>query len=222
MNKMDDNYIAENNVAERYLQNKLPPEEAIEFEEYILDKPELLERLELDSILMENLPSALEETKSVSSEPDEDKPSQLWEVIWGKPIIHSALSFAFGVLIVLLINVNTKETLPYSGAIDLVELSPLRSSSAQDVPDATYSLSNGADRIMLLLQPGYVESDNVSVDIVRRSDKQTVYSENVGVNSDGDIIVSLNTSSLTPGILEVDIRGLGELKGTQLLLNISQ
>lgn len=57
MNNIDADYISQHDIAQRYLQGKLTPEETVEFEEYLMDKPELLEQLELDSVMVEHLPN---------------------------------------------------------------------------------------------------------------------------------------------------------------------
>ncbi|WDE11984.1 hypothetical protein [Thalassomonas haliotis] len=53
---MDSKYIKEKNIISRYLRGGLTPEETIEFEEYLIDKPELIEQLEIDNQLMKTLP----------------------------------------------------------------------------------------------------------------------------------------------------------------------
>ncbi|WDD99203.1 hypothetical protein [Thalassomonas actiniarum] len=53
---MDSKYIKDKNVIARYLRGGLTPEESMEFEEYLIDKPELIEQLEIDNQLMKVLP----------------------------------------------------------------------------------------------------------------------------------------------------------------------
>lgn len=215
MNRMDDKYIAENDVIKRYLKDKLTAEETTEFEEYILDKPELLEQLELDAVLVENYSIALDEVNKEDAEyADMSFMSTIQRLlnkprihtiasIVNKPLVHSIASFAVGVMVVLLINANNVDSTLYSGTIDLVEVSPLRSSSAQDVADATYSLSNNADHIILLLQPGVAESESELITIIRLSDNAEVFKQQVHLNTSGDFTVGLDTSWLTPGMYEV-------------------
>jgi hypothetical protein len=217
MNNMDDKYIAENDVIKRYLKDKLTAQETTEFEEYILDKPELLEQIELDAILVENYSTALEEVNKEDAENvDENFISTIKRLldrplvqnvasIVNRPLVNSIASFAFGVVVILFINTSNVDKTPYSGTIDLVEVSPLRSSSSEDVPDATYSLSNNADHIMLLLQPGFIESESVMVTITRRSDGGVVFSEKVSVNSSGDLVVVLRRISIIPELYNVSI-----------------
>lgn len=69
MKKMDADYISRHEIAKRYLQGKLTTEESVEFEEYILDKPELLEQLELDSVMVDSLPKVYPTSVEVASKP---------------------------------------------------------------------------------------------------------------------------------------------------------
>ena len=48
MSNMSAKYIKENNISSRYLHGHLTPEESIQFEQYLMDKPELIEQLEID------------------------------------------------------------------------------------------------------------------------------------------------------------------------------
>lgn len=52
---MDRKYIADNNVIERYLMDKLTPEERDEFEQFYLDDPETLGELETARRLRDGL-----------------------------------------------------------------------------------------------------------------------------------------------------------------------
>ena len=210
MNRMDDKYIDQHNVIERYLQQKLTREEKAELEVYLLDKPELLEQLELDSIMKEHLPSVQEHTTSNNVLVDSEVLVPWWQAIWAKPLLTSTLSFVFGVVVVLLINGNNDGSAPYSGTIDLIEVSPLRSSPAQGTPDATYSLSSNADRLMLLLQPGFIESETVIVTIKKRSNNTYLFNEQMNINGQGDVVVYLDKAKFEPGAFDIDIRPIGQ------------
>lgn len=221
--KMDDEYIIQNDIVKRYLHNKLTPEETVEFEEYMLNKPELLEQLELDSVMQEHLPTALKDVKNATHNSNEGWRLALWNVLSNKTLVHSAFSFAIGVTVVLLINANQTSTPPYSGTIDLVEVSPLRSSSTQDTPDATYSLSNKADHLVLLIQPDNVESESALVTITNTSDSAEIFSKNVMINNTGDIVVHLAKEDLVLGMLEAKLSTEhGRLKSKPLLILVTE
>lgn len=203
MSKMDDKYIAENDVIKRYLKDKLTAEETTEFEEYILDQPDLLERIQLDAVLIENYSTALDEVNKDDARSDDVSLVSILKRIWSKPVVYSTASFAFGAVLALLINGDNVDSTPYSGTFDLVEVSPLRSSSWQDAADASYSLSNNADHIILLLQPGALESESELIKIIRQSDNTEVFKQQVHLNTSGDFTVVLNTNRLIPDVYEV-------------------
>ena len=84
---MDSKYIKEKNIIARYLRGSLTPEESIEFEEYLIDKPELIEQLEIDSQLMKTLPAVDYKSKR----PQTASMQKLW--FWTTPL---RASFATG------------------------------------------------------------------------------------------------------------------------------
>lgn len=53
---MDRKYIEENDIAGRYLRGQLTPEETIEFEVYLIDNPELIKELEMDTVFLKTMP----------------------------------------------------------------------------------------------------------------------------------------------------------------------
>ena len=199
--KMDDEYITQNDIVKRYLHNQLTPEETVEFEEYMLDKPELLERLELDSIFAENLPKALQTSEKNSKQ---GRDNVWWRTFWPRPLMYSAFSFAFGALMMFLIAPFSNDSLEYTGLIDLVEVSPLRSSSSLDLADATYSLSNNAESIILLLQPGEVSAKHEVIQIIRRSDRSEIFNALAFLNAIGDFVVTLPVSKLQPDVYDIN------------------
>lgn len=201
MNRINDNYIVQNNIVERYLQGKLTAEETIEFEEYIIDKPEWIERLEMESVLVDNLPGAFEKARqNVKSDTVEAVP---W---WQKPVASYVGVFTLGALCTLVFDradhSHGSQALNL-GRVDLVEVSPLRSIPAQAKADATYSLSNDADHIMLLLQPSQVEGESELVTILRHSSDEEIFKQIVQLNASGDFTVTLNKRQLKPGLYDV-------------------
>ncbi len=60
---MDKQYIEDNDIAAKYLRGDLTPEEASDFEIYLIDKPDLIEQLEMDGLLFKKLPQLEELTK---------------------------------------------------------------------------------------------------------------------------------------------------------------
>ncbi|TQV82943.1 hypothetical protein [Aliikangiella coralliicola] len=60
---MDKTYIDENDIVAKYLRGQLTPEETIDFETYLIDKPELVELVEMDSVLYKALPEVKTKNK---------------------------------------------------------------------------------------------------------------------------------------------------------------
>ena len=56
MSQLNDEYIKQHNLVTRYIRGQLTPEEAAEFESYFIDKPDLLEQIELETVLYEQIP----------------------------------------------------------------------------------------------------------------------------------------------------------------------
>lgn len=52
---MDKKYIKENEIEIKYLRNQLTDDELEEFEVYLMDHPEVVDQLKLDSVLLENV-----------------------------------------------------------------------------------------------------------------------------------------------------------------------
>ena len=63
---MDRTYVAENNIIERYLMNKLSPDERDEFEQFYLDDPQTLDELEMAKRLIDGLKKIKAEDDSKS------------------------------------------------------------------------------------------------------------------------------------------------------------
>ncbi|MFT4928282.1 MAG: hypothetical protein ACI8WB_004401 [Phenylobacterium sp.] len=63
---MDESYIEQNNIVAKYLRGQLTPEETVVFEEYLMDKPALIEQLEMESTLFRTMPQAV---KSIDKQP---------------------------------------------------------------------------------------------------------------------------------------------------------
>lgn len=59
MREMNPEYIQHHDIVRRYLREQLDAEEKAAFEAYFMDKPELIRQLELDAMLMQQLPEVL-------------------------------------------------------------------------------------------------------------------------------------------------------------------
>ncbi len=85
MRPMDREFIEQHDIAQRYLHGRLTPEEAEEFEVYLMDNPEMVEEFELDSLF-----------KTYASSRSFAKNSVAWlsnKKHWLSGFVSSALTF---------------------------------------------------------------------------------------------------------------------------------
>ncbi|MDU0352778.1 hypothetical protein RS130_01530 [Paraglaciecola aquimarina] len=207
---MDDKYITENDIVKRYLHNKLTPEETVEFEEYIMDKPELLEQLELDSVFVQTLPEAFENEQTANQIQAESskyvKPS-FWQILWGTPMRASlvTLGISAGVFLGMfeykLLNSNPSQI--YSESYEIAYLSNLRSSQTNQSQDI-YAPS-GKSTVILVLQTQLVAYEEVDVLVKNKVNQLVIASIPKTANSEGDVLLPVAINDHNPYMLEITL-----------------
>lgn len=123
---MDKRYIEENEIEIKYLRNQLNPDELEAFEVYLMENPEYLETLELDSLL---LTSEFEENK---------KPSGLFTKLkqFFNPMFATALTtLVIATTVFVFVPNNSDNDLT---EVYVVELENLRSSSQLENTNRLY------------------------------------------------------------------------------------
>ena len=190
--KMDDEYISQNDIVKRYLHNKLTPEETVEFEEYMLDKAELLERLELDSVLVRQF------SKTSTKVP------QGWLTWFTEPLKASISTFAlcsavFGLLFTM--QTQTPDW-SHSSSMDVIYVSNVRGLTQID---ASLSQSQSAETVLLVLQPEGVSRQKYKVSIIDQQGQALFLEQLFSANNNGDLIVPIQSKGLSLGILELVI-----------------
>lgn len=187
---MNQEYINQNDIAHRYIHNKLTPEEASEFEVYLMDNHDAVVNLQLDMLFKKHLKK---QRKGFFSRLHLNNLAGFTQ---------PAFTFCFGVLFASIIGYFTYNSSGSTGHIELVYLSDLR--GAADTPDSTYSLSQGAGQLLLVLQPSITTSEPFDVLIKYAQQQQIIMNTQVNPNSVGDIVVALPTKSLTPGVIDIE------------------
>lgn len=191
MKPMDDEYIRDKDIVRRYLRNTLMPEEAIEFETYVLDKPALLEQLELDAVLIENMPQVEIGVKAEMT---------FWQKLLHTPIGASLSTAATCLLIALLYVAQTStNSPPINGDIELFYLSDIRGENTAS--EQTFHVKDNAELLIFVLQP---EFDEVTPYAISLSNKETgemvELLESYTPNAAGEIYVSTYAKNLKKGI----------------------
>jgi hypothetical protein len=91
MKPMDQDYIEKHDIAQRYLQGRLTPEESEAYECYLMEHPDAVEILELDIALKQGL------ELGQSPKAKENMPINWFNLIWLKYAIAPVFAFALGV-----------------------------------------------------------------------------------------------------------------------------
>ena len=194
--KMNDETIKQNDVVKRYLQNKLTPEEIVEFEEYILDKPELLEQLELDMVLVKTLPKvAVNETQKLA-EKGQQKLS-LWQLLFGTPLKASlGTGLACAMAAVLLFPVMQNQTPALGGNIELFYLSQVRGAPSEQ----TFDITQTADTLIFVLEVEFNQPEPFTVKLVNQDTNQPItLLPNYLPSEVGEIYISVNAKDMPKG-----------------------
>jgi hypothetical protein len=181
--KMDDEYIIQNDIVVRYLRNKLTADEIIAFEEYAMDKPELLEQLELDSVLMETLPDVLatpQKLKTILTKFN-------WKLV-AMPILGISLAMNVGFYMVTATNELATPASSQIAYLDMLRNSPDRK--------FTLSLENNKHQIVLVISPSKPGIGEYTVSLAQK-DKETIFSGKFFENSENELVISVPTELLT-------------------------
>ncbi|MFT2089984.1 hypothetical protein [Paraglaciecola sp. 2405UD69-4] len=190
--KMDDDYINQNDTVQRYLHNKLTPEETVEFEEYIMDKPHLLEQLELDSVMVETMPKV---------ELGKSKPS-FWQGIFGTPLKASlGTGLACALAAVLLLPAIQPPSSPAIGNLELFYLSDVRS----DDYEQKFKVAPSADTLIFVLEAEFEQVTPFNVSLTSESTDQTIFAELTYLPSEvGEIYVPISVQDMPNGKYEFE------------------
>lgn len=198
MKPMDREFIEQHDIAQRYLHGRLTPEEAEEFEVYLMDNPEMIEELELDSIFVSHTASL----KNL-----EQKPAPWWAWFWQKPAGASFSTLCFSVGIMWLSFPWINNEIAEQGADTSTGIAGFeakthyfeieRSSNAQT--PRVIEVSNKKLTHVFVLAPADLESSVFDVSILSSNDEEIFVFSALIRDGNGEI------SFATPGhVFEVD------------------
>jgi hypothetical protein len=213
---MDRDYIARNQVVERYLSGRLPLKGATEFEQFVGKHPELLDEIGLPERVNAGL-RLLE--ASGKPEPWQEAPRPAWQ----KPQVTLALAAATGVLAVLAMVLTgtsaskshkiaelQKQVLeqPLDAATSTreIRLMPNRS-GASNAPAITIG-GGGAQLADFKLDESRSPYHIFRVTIDRIDQGRVGVITNLVKDSNGHLRIALNSTALGPGNYQLTIEGL--------------
>lgn len=213
---MDRDFIARNQIVERYLSGKLPVKGATDFERFCSEHPELLDELGLPDRVNAGL-RLLE--AAGKPEPWQEAPRRFWE----KPQFTMGLGAAALVMLITLIVLGTSTSSKSSKIAKLeqqVKEQPLEAATTTRtirlVPSRTGGSNNpvveigGASSQLADLKIDMSKSDfrNFRITIDRIDQGRVAILHNLVKDSNGHLRIAINSSAFGPGNYQMTIDGI--------------
>jgi len=213
---MDRDFIARNQVVERYLSGRLPLKGATEFEQFVNKHPEILDEIGLPERVNAGL-RLLE--ASGKPEPWQEAPRPVWQ----KPQVTIALAIASGVLAVALMVLTgtsaakshriaqlqkqvAEQPLDPATSTREIRLMPSRS-GASNAPAITIG-AGGAQLADLKIDESRSPYHIFRITIDRIDQGRVGVISNLVKDSNGHLRIALNSTALGPGNYQLTIEGL--------------
>src|SRR5215472_6937613 len=215
--QMNRDFIARNQVVERYLSGRLPLKAATEFERFCKDHPEMLDQLGLP----ERVNAGLRLLESAGKpEPWQEAARPAWQ----KPQVTLALAVAALVLGMALAGVtasnssrghriaelekqNSERALDPATSTREIRLLPSRS-GASNSPAITIGGGPSAQLVDLKIDESRSAYRAFRVTIDRIDQGRVAVINNLGKDSNGHLRIALNSSALGPGNYQLTLEGL--------------
>lgn len=186
---MDKQYIEQFDVSRRYLNGTLSPEQRIEFEEYILDKPEMIEQLELDRAILAGLKAL----------PEKAQNDPFWRPVYSH-MLATAASVALVAVLLFDVGQGPIEQGPGAASPEIVYLETFRSQDLRT--QVTFNEDAGVSYLVAA-----VPSDDRQIfTIALQSDGDNAVSAVLAesmANSEGDLVITLDKAKIKPGMYSV-------------------
>jgi hypothetical protein len=213
---MDRDFIARNQVVERYLSGKLPIKAATDFERYCKEHPKLLDEMGLPERVNAGL-RLLE--ASGKPEPWQEAPKPVWQqpaVVFGIAGLAAALALALALVamsgagkthkILELQRQVTDRTLDAATSTRVIRLMPSRS-GASSSPAITIG-GGEAQLVDFRIDESRSPYKDFRVTIDRVDQGRVMVIDNLTKDSNGHLRVAVNSSAFGPGNYQLTIEGL--------------
>ena len=213
---MDRDFIARNQIVERYLSGRLPIKGATEFEKFCTDNPELLDELGLPARVNAGL-RLLE--AAGKPEPWQEAPKKFWE----KPHLAIGLGIATVVLAVGLAVVassNSGKSARITKLEKRVAEQPLNPATSTRTVRLLPSYKGGSNSPAVILGGPDTQLADLKIDVSRSSYRtyrvtidridqgRVAILHNLAKDSNGHLNIALNTSALGPGNYQLTLEGI--------------
>jgi hypothetical protein len=213
---MDRDFIARNQVVERYISGRLPIKSATEFEKFCTEHPELLDELGLAERVNAGL--RLLEVGG-KPEPWQESPKKFWE----KPFLAIGLGFAvivLGVSLSIVSNGSSAKTQQIVKLQKQVADQPLSPATSTRAVRLLPSYKGGSNSPAVMLGGASTQLADLKIDVSRSAYKtyrvtidridqgRVAILHNLAKDSNGHLNIALNTSALGPGNYQLTLEGI--------------
>ncbi len=213
---MDREFIAKNQIVERYFADKLPARGALDFERYCHDNPELLDELRVASRVQAGLRLMVAGGIPL---PWEERPKQLWERL-PMAIGVAALSLLLAIVSVTLyfqLSGARQQVAALTAAVQERPIKPITATHSVSVvpgrsaPSASASLvvsGSAAELVDLRFRMEWSGYTQFRVTIDRIGQGRVMVLNNLTRDSNGQLRIAINSAALGPGKYQFAIDGL--------------
>jgi len=185
----------EDELIQAYLQNKLTPEEAIEFEVYIMDNSELLEKIQMDNLLQNSM-RKIQQSMDI-------KPANapFWKPLYSNVIAVASSAALF--IVVGSAQLSDSEVSTNRSAIQSPSIIYLESfRGTKNTIELTFTQSETFKILAIDLPPNATGTFNLSI---IDENKQAVITSALSPNANNELIFILQASTLEKGIFQLDV-----------------
>jgi hypothetical protein len=214
---MDRDFIARNQIVERYISGRLPIKGATEFERFCAEHPEMLDELGLP----ERVNAGLRLLEAAGKpEPWQEEPKKLWEkpqVVWGLAAAVGTLVIALGIVwssssgktsqINSLKRRVTEQPLEAATSTRTIRLEPSYK-GASNTPAVVIGSAGETQLADLKFDLSRSQYRGFRMTIDRIDQGRVAILNNLLKDSNGHVRLSLNSSALGPGNYQFTIEGL--------------
>ncbi len=198
MKPMDKGYIEQHDIAQKYLLGKLSLNELEAFEVYLMDNPDAIEELHLDTIFIEQKIAIQQGNKTA-------KTGNLgfWLTWWQKPLYASVATAA-----VCLLTFSLLPTLDSTPELDSVVVSPKlvyvsNMRGNRQVADAQVDLDQQRSATIIVVQDNFEQDKTYYVDMFYGDDDIIAKTVSYKANSDSELLVTLPIAKQKDGVLSI-------------------
>ncbi|MES2603849.1 MAG: hypothetical protein V4603_02870 [Pseudomonadota bacterium] len=201
---MDTSYLDEHDVIQRYIRHALSDDELAAFEILLISRPELIDEIETQRLINASFKQQLAGTGY--------KPGIYAEHI--NPLMRKSLPLAAGVIVALLIGLNTpglsgRDSGPSTVVADTVTLQALRSSAVQQAIDMTAMTASGVSTVTLPLRidvgPQLAADQRYALRLVDTDGAVLVQATALAASADGWLDYRLQVARDMRGVHQLEI-----------------